>query len=290
MRGLEARSAALAAALLIACGAKPVEPSPVGGPAPTVVVPPKADTAERPKTPIRHPDREPPPPRAEPQVTDEELARILDEAARLAESGDRNGAMIALRACANKVPASVLCEARLGILLLDVDTRRAECRYFLGEAARAEDAGADAALYRELGDALMQLAMFDEAALAYQRRIDHGATDAADYALLAGALQGINGREAEAADVLRRAFELDPTEVRYLHDEAVLRGQLPGQAGRAALLFREYVGRVPEGESAAKLEIRIAELEEIARQSGEASAPKGTAKKGAQKGPKEGPK
>ncbi len=231
--------------------------------APVVVAPERA--AKKPPNPFRKPTFDAPPPRSEPQLSDERVAEILALAESQIAEGNANGAMLELRKCANRVPASARCEGALGRLLVGIPMRRAECRYYLAEAARADDALADAAFYGSLGAALMGQGLFEDAATAYQRRIDRGAAEAEDYGALAVALQGVKGRQEEAAEALRQAFKLDPTRIDYLHDEGVLRGQLPGQAGQAAALLREFLARSPDkGAQAEKLEVRIAELEAVA--------------------------
>ena len=259
-----------------ACGGSTPEATKIEeAPAP-VVVAPERPQAKDPASPFRQPSKEPPPPRSEPQVSDERLAEILAEAETLVANGDRNGATIVLRQCANRVPASPRCEGALGQLLVGIALRRAECRYYLAEAARVDDPKADAAFYRELGDALMSQSLYEDAATAYQRRIDRGAADAEDFGLLATALQGVANRQEDAADALKKAFSLDPTKVEYLHDEAVLRGQVPGQAKQAAALLREFLVRATDADDARvmKLEARIVELEAVASMQ-EDSAAKG---------------
>jgi len=240
----------------------------------SLVVAPERPQAKDPASPFRKPSKEPPPPRSEPQVSDARLAELLAEAETLVANGDRNGATLVLRECANKVPISPRCEGALGQLLVGIALRRAECRYYLAEAARVDDPQADAEFYRELGDALMGQSLYEDAASAYQRRIGRGAAEAEDYGLLATALQGLADRQEEAADALKEAFSLDPTKIEYLHDEGVLRGQVPGQAKQAAALLREFLARSTDADDARvlKLEARIVELEAVAA---EESAAKG---------------
>ena len=250
---------------LLACGGdSPSASKDLNSAAAPLVVAPERASPQHP-SPFRKPTFEAPPPRSEPQVSDKELAELLASAESLVAEGNANGAILELRKCANRVPASARCEGALGQLLVDIPLRRAECRYYLAEAARADDPLADAAFYGALGAALMGQSLFEDAATAYQRRIDRGAAGAEDYAALATALQGIQGRQEEAAEALRQAFKLDPTRIEYLHDEGVLRGQLPGQAGQAAALLREFLARTPDkGAQAVQLEARIAELEAVA--------------------------
>ncbi|MEZ4384836.1 MAG: hypothetical protein R3A79_26130 [Nannocystaceae bacterium] len=257
-----------------ACGQPGVAPTKQrAGEAPTRITPPERAAPKDPASPFRNPSTEAPPPRSEAQVDDARLAELLGEADAMREKGDTAGAVRVLRECANKVPASARCEGELGMLLLEYERRRAECRYYLAEAARADDARPDAEFYGRLGAALREQGMHEDAATAFQRRLDRGATQASDYVLLSEALQGVAGREEAAADALAEAFKIDPTQIRLLKDEGVLRGQVPGQAKRAAELLREYLGRVGDGDEAAKLEARIAELEATAKMEGAARKP-----------------
>jgi len=266
----------LGIALVIpACGGStPTAPTKIeDAPAP-VVAAPERPQAKDPASPFRKPSKEPPSPRSEPQVSDERLAELLAEAETLVANGDRNGATLALRQCANKVPISPRCEGALGQLLVGIALRRAECRYYLAEAARVDDPQADGEFYRELGNALMGQSLYEDAASAYERRIDRGAAEAEDYGLLATALQGIANRQEDAAEALKKAFSLDPTRIEYLHDEGVLRGQVPGQAKQAAALLREFLARSTDADDARvlKLEARIAELEAVGAMEEESAA------------------
>ncbi len=251
---------------LFACGGGPPSASKkLESAAAPLVVAPERVSAKNPASPFRKPSFEAPLPRSEPQVSEDRLTEILALAESEIATGNTHGAILELRKCANKVPASARCEGTLGQLLVDIPLRRAECRYYLAEAARADDALADAAFYGALGVALMGQGYYEDAATAYQRRIDRGAAQAADYESLATALQGLQGRQEDAAEALRRAFELDPTRIDDLHDEGVLRGQLPGQAKQAAKLLREFLARSADlGPRAVTLEARIAELEAVA--------------------------
>lgn len=255
----------LSLAVLFACGPQTPPPPTKIGEKTTLVNPPKPAPKD-PMSRFRHPGTEPPLPRADPQVDAAALAGLLQAAEAARAAGDPEGAIRELRKCANKVPQSSRCEALLGILLTVHPNRRAECRYYLGEAARSEDPELSGPLARELGEVLTGQSMFAEAAVVFQRRLDRGADAATDHHLLATALQGIAGRETEAADALARAFARDPNQIQWLHDEAVLRGQIDGQARRAAALFKEYLARAHGGEPeiAAKVEVRIRELEATA--------------------------
>lgn len=255
----------LCLAVLIACGPKETpEPTKIGERT-TLVSPPKAPPKD-PRGPFRHPDTEPPPPRAEAQVEAAALTAILTGAEASRAAGDPDAAIHELRRCANKVPQSAPCEALLGVLLTVHPNRRAEAGYYLGEAARSDDPELQGPVARELAEVLVSRTMFAEAIQVLERRLEREGTTTADLLLLAQALQGIAGREGEAADTLARAFALDPTQIQWLHDEAVLRGQVPGQARRAAALLKEYLARAHgrEPEIAAKIEVRIRELEATA--------------------------
>lgn len=260
--------ARLAAALalpsaLVAC--TPAQPSGDAGAAKgaetkllvTATRPPPDD----PSSPFRNPAIEPPPPRSKEQLPADELAALIKAAD---EATDPTSATNILRGCANRIPPSPACEGRLGLLLAPQAPYLGEARFYLAETANADDPSLDGAFYQKVGDALMTQALFEPAAAAFQRALGRGAAGAQDYARLATALQGIADRQVDAAAALHQAYTLDPTQIEWLHDEAVLVGQIPDPAEkrRSVALFREYLGRIA-GDAArtARVEARIAELE-----------------------------
>ncbi|MCA9659505.1 MAG: hypothetical protein KC486_14255, partial [Myxococcales bacterium] len=113
MRRPELWCLGLCAALLAplgACGQGSTSgPTPTkvrAGEAPTRVTPPERAAPKDPASPFRSPSTEAPPPRSEPQLADDELAKRLAEAVEMRDKGDEAGAIRTLRDCANKVPAS----------------------------------------------------------------------------------------------------------------------------------------------------------------------------------------
>lgn len=137
-----------------------------------------------------------------------------------------------------------------------------------GPADPAADPGLDATYYRRLAEALRDKGRFADAAAAYQRMIDRSAApSAADYEQLAVALQGVPGRLHEPAEALRRAYELDPTRIEWVREQAILLGQTLDQLPRAIELFEQYKTRTKDPEMLADSDRRIGELKDlIARQ------------------------
>lgn len=214
-----------------------------------------------PDSPFRSPDKEPPPPRSGPQQTPEELKATLDHAEDARRIGDEVEVAATLRACANKVPQSVRCEGELGAILAKQPRFRYESDYYLHQAIGADDPALDAAYYRRLGDALAFKGKYSDAATAYQRMIDRSSpATAADYNVLAVALQGVPERVLDAAEALRRAYELDPTRVEWLRERAILLGQVPDKIAQAIPLFEDYKTKVQDPALIAETEQRIAEL------------------------------
>ena len=255
--------AALALALSAAAGCTPQAPAKAvdkteARPLVTATRPPAHDPA----SPFRNPSREPPPPRAGAQLDDAALAAALRDAEALAATDSLAAATI-LRACANRVPQSAPCEGRLGLLLIEHPAYLAEARYYLAEVAAADDPALDAAFYAAIAAALQGQALHEEAVTALQRALARDGASAELHARLAAALQGLGGRERDAAAALRRAFELDPTQLAWLYDEAVLLSQIADEKPRAVALLRDYLARLQGADPAvtARIEGRIAELE-----------------------------
>ena len=218
--------------------------------------------AHDPSSPFRNPSREPPPPRAGAQLDDAALDAALRDAEALAAT-DGLAAATVLRACANRIPQSARCEGRLGLLLVEHPAYLAEARYYLAEVAAADDPALDAAFYAAIAAALQGQALHEEAVQALQKALARDGANAERHARLAAALQGIGGRERDAAAALHRAFELDPTQLAWLYDEAVLLSQIADEKPRAIALLRDYLTRLQGADPAvtARIEGRIAELE-----------------------------
>lgn len=234
------------------------------------------------KSPFRNPSKEPPPPRSGDQLADDELAKTIETARKLAEDGTPVGAIRELRKCANKIPQSPRCEAELGLLLADEKMRQADALYYLTEAVKAPDASADADLYRRLGDMLRSKGKSADAARAYQYLLEREPENAENHARLATALQGVAERIEEAADALAEASKLDASELQWKYDEGLLRAQIAGQTDRAITLLEEYLEKT-RGQNTERDQIllgRIAELRSISEleKSGKPAAERDPAK------------
>lgn len=92
-------------------------------------------------------------------------------------------------------------------------------------------------VHRHLGDVLLKLRLYDDAAIAYDQALTLAPEDFAASVGLAGALRAA-GRPAEAADALHRAVELRPDSVPCLHDLAMLQVELGDLEAASALLVR----------------------------------------------------
>jgi tetratricopeptide (TPR) repeat protein len=248
------------------------------------------------ESPFRPPNKEPPLPRSAPQLPPEELAAALNRADEARKIGDNVNLAAALRSCANKIPQNVRCEGELGALLASSPRFKYEADYYLDEAvAAADDPALDAAYYRRLGQALRDKGRFADAAVAYQRMIDRSTpASAEDYNLLATVLQGAPDRLYEAAEALRRAYELDPTRIEWVRDQAILLGQTPDKLPRAIELFEEFKSRTRDPDLLAETDRRIGELkyqlERLGAADPGATAPKKKGKKAAKKKPAAGSK
>lgn len=233
--------------MLAVCGGSPAPPAPtkVSEAKHLLADPPR--TPRDPNTPFRRPDREKPLPRSEPQIPADQIDAALAAASDAKARGQSFEAALALWPCANKVPQHVRCEGELGLVLLEFPQRAAEASYYLEQAVAADDPTADADFYRRLGDGLRKVPLAYEASVAYQRMIARlPAPASADWALLAATLQGVPGRDEEAAAALHRAFELDPQQLDLLRDEALLLAQIEERRAEALALLTRYRDSVAE--------------------------------------------
>ncbi len=243
------RHAALGAwffvAVSLACGGPPPpEPTKVSD-AKNLLQTQPAPPPRTKDSPFRNPDKEPPPPRSEPQLPAEELAAVLAEADAAREVRDNLEAYVILRRCANRVPQSVRCEGELAALLATMPHHRHESKYYLEQAIAGDDPELPADYYRRLGEALRHKGMFNEAVIAYERMLVRIPTPTAtDQNLLAEALQAAPKRELEAAAAVRKAYELDPTRHEWLRDEALLLAQVPETYAQAIERFELLKTRV----------------------------------------------
>jgi len=213
-------------------------------------------------SPFNNPNKEPPPPRSEPQLPPDELAAALGKAEAARKVDDNLEASLALRTCANKLPQSVRCEGELAAALVKMPRHRYEAEYYLKQAIAGDDPALTADYYRRLGDALNHKGMYGDAATAYERMITRTPKPTgADYNLLAVALQGVPTRVADAADALGKAYALEPTRHEWLRDQAVLLGQLPDRIAQSIVLFEQFKATVTAPELLAETERRIADLQ-----------------------------
>lgn len=255
---------ALAALLLAgACGGAPTPPAPskvseakhhLAQP-----VPPPRD----PNSPLRAPNLEPPPPRSEPQLPPEEVEAAVAAAKTAFAAGDKFEATNQLYRCANKVPKHTRCEGELAIILIDTPNHGVTARHYLAEAIADDDPTADADFYRRLADALRRAPDWASAAVALERMLARTPEPAAaDVALLATTLQGVPGREVDAAAALHRAFELAPAQLEYLRDEGLLLAQIPERRAEALAILTRYRDSIADTEPdrLPALERQIAEL------------------------------
>ncbi len=227
------------------------------------VVPPRSEAPPGP-SPFNNPNKEPPPPRSEPQLPPDELAAALGRAEAARKVNDDLETSLALRPCANKVPQSVRCEGELAAALVKMPRHRYEAEYYLKQAIAGDDPALTADYYRRLGDALSHKGMYNDAATAYERMITRAAKPTgADYNLLAVALQGVPTRVADAADALGKAYALEPTRHEWLRDQAILLAQLPDKIAQSIVLFEKFKTTVTAPDLVAETERRIAELQSL---------------------------
>jgi tetratricopeptide (TPR) repeat protein len=254
--------APLACAAALACGGpQPPPPSKLSEAASPIQAPvkPKPEV----ESPFRPPSKEPPLPRSGPQLPPAELAATLASADEARKIGDEVSAAAALRSCANKVPQDVRCEGELGALLARSPRFKYEADYYLDQVAKAaDDPALDIGYYQRLGEALTVKGRNLEAATAYQRIIDRKTpATAEDYNRLSVTLQGVPDHLNEAAEALRRAYELDPTHIEWIRDQGILLGQLPDKLPRAIELFEQYKARIQDPELLADTDRRILEAQ-----------------------------
>jgi tetratricopeptide (TPR) repeat protein len=244
-----------------ACGAPPA-PAPVKvteSPTPLKRAPAKKDGG-----PFYNPDKEPPPPRSEPQQPADELAATLAAAEAARKVGDEAGAALALRACANKVPQSVRCEGELASLLAKSKRHKYEARYYLEQSVAGDDPALPPAHWKQLASALRDKGMYKEAIVAMQRAVERSApATGEDWMQLSEALQMLPERVVEAADAAHRAYELEPTRHDWLRTEAVLLGQVPDKFALSLARFTEYREKVKDPQQVAEVDRRIADLKAL---------------------------
>jgi tetratricopeptide (TPR) repeat protein len=227
---------------------------------------------QNPDNPLRNPATATPNGPDGPQVPEPELEAALAEAAKHAAIGNVPQQRIALATCANKTPASARCDGELGLSMIDAKNRRATALYHLMSAANVDDPKAGASLYARVGQALWGHGKQAESVVAFERAVARDPS-AEHLFMLGQALSLVSDRLLEAADYMAQARAKDDR-IAWLHDEAVIRGQIPTreQAAAALALFRLYIERAattpaeqlptpPE-----RLGGRMAELEQLAKQ------------------------
>lgn len=225
-----------------------------------------------PDSPLRNPAYETPNGPDGPQVPEPEIEAALAEAAKHAALGDVPQQRIALATCANKTPPSARCDGELGLSMITIKNRRATALYHLMAAANVDDPKADASLYARVGQALWGHGKQAESVVAFERAVARDPT-AEHLFMLGQALSLMNDRLLEAADFMAQARGKDDR-IAWLHDEAVIRGQIPAreQAAAALALFRLYIERAATTPAEQlptapdRLAGRMAELELLAKQ------------------------
>jgi tetratricopeptide (TPR) repeat protein len=225
-----------------------------------------------PNDPLRNPAYETPNGPDGAQLPEPELEAVLAEAAKHAAIGDKAQQRIALGKCANKTPPSARCDGELGLSIIDSKNRRAAALYYLIAAASTDDPKADASLYARVGQVLSRHGKQSESVAALERAIARDPS-AENLFLLGQTLSLVPDRLIDAADRMAEARAKDDR-IAWLHDEAVIRGQVPTreQAEAALALFRLYSERaatLPAEQlptTPERLAVRIAELERVAKQ------------------------
>jgi hypothetical protein len=199
-------------------------------------------------------DRPPPDPETLPKLdTQPRVVPTKREGDQLAEAD--------LEALLEQVDAKLEAD----MTLLKHKKRRMEAIYYLTAAARVDDPKAEAALYDELAVALKRQSQFDDAASAWALASAREPTPERSLNR-ARALTSIPDRRIEGADEIARVRATND-DLDLLFEEAVIRGQVPGEFARSVELFTEYkkrskgsdLAKLPEGE----LDLRIAELEQL---------------------------
>ncbi|EDM77843.1 hypothetical protein PPSIR1_01412 [Plesiocystis pacifica SIR-1] len=187
------------------------------------------------------------------QLPEAEIEALLAKAAE--QFADENVAQgrTTLGKCANKIPASVRCDGKLGLSMITARNRRAPALYYLTEAARHDDPKADAALYRDVGMALRKHGRTADAALALEKSLAREETAEALFVL--GQVYSLDAkRVGEGADTIAKArakLTADGGEenLDWLYEEAVLRGQLGirEEALAAAALMKSHLEKSGAG-------------------------------------------
>lgn len=225
-----------------------------------------------PDSPLRNPATSAPNGPDGAQLPEPELEAALALAAKHAEIGDVTQQRIELSKCANKTPPSARCDGELGLSMIVAKNRRATALYHLVAAANLDDPKADASLYARVGEALWGHGKHSESVLAFERAVARDAS-AEHLFLLGQALSLVPERLLDAADHMAQARAKDDR-IAWLHDEAVVRGQIPTreQAEAALALFRLYVERAATATAdqlptaPERIAGRMAELELLAKQ------------------------
>lgn len=243
--------------------------------------------ARDPNSPFHRPDLVAPPPRSEPQLPPADIEAAIAAAKTARAAGDSFEATNQLYRCANKVPRHTRCEGELAMLLFDTPNHEQAARYYLEQAVADDDPSADADFYRRLGDTLRRAPDWAGAAVAFERMIARTPEPAAaDFALLATTLQGVPGREADAAAALHRAFELDPKRLDWLRDEAVLLSQIHERRAEALDMLTRYRDAIAGSDPGklAEVERQIGDLQySLEKTPAAAPAPPSTAPTGGKK-------
>lgn len=224
-----------------------------------------------PNSPLRNPSHEPPAGPDGAQLSAAEIDAVLAEAAKFAAVGDVAQQQIVLGKCANKTPPSARCDGELGLSTIELKNRRASAIYHLLAAAKNDDPAADASLYVRVGQALSRHGKPNEAIVALERAVARDPSAEHVFAL-GQALSLVPERLLEAADRMAEARSKGDR-IAWLHDEAVIRGQIPTreQALASRELFRLYVERaasVPPDQLPSpvdRIPTRMAELELAAK-------------------------
>jgi tetratricopeptide (TPR) repeat protein len=212
------------------------------------------------ETPFNNGNIEPPPPRSEPQLGPDELEAALTTAARDLDEGRVSQALIALRKCANKVPASARCDGELGMALLQHELQKAHARYFVAEAAKTDDPDADLAFYRRLAKTAQRYGRHATAVDAMKIATGREGVTAADWALYAEVLVHDQANIDEAIEALSRAYAMQPDQHQWLRDQAILVAQTT-DTPRAIELFERYKQAIKDVPSEVQMiDARIAEL------------------------------
>lgn len=253
--------------LVLAAAACRSDPAPTKVDDPAALV--SAPTREKVDTPFIDPEKEPPPPRTDPQLEPAALAAAIDEASAAIAKGDVPHAIARLQRCINKVPASSTCEGMYAALLLEERKQKVWARHYLHEALTNIDATMPDELLRKLGRLAGHNARYADGALAFEQLVVRGTATAQDYIDLAHALQADSTRTSQAIEVLEKAYALEPTRHDVLLELAVLTA---GSDRKAAIaLFEKYKTAMKDDPT----QVAIAErrIETLRREIGGAKPP-----------------